>query len=261
MASIPKIIHFIWIDFSNELNPKPVISKKHLDTIAQTQYLNPDYKIKIWNGWECDQLVKKYFPNKYKLYWSLSKPIMRCDYVRLMILYVYGGIYSDMDRISLKSYNIILSKYSNYDFMIGKIITFGFKEDITNDIMFSKKSNDFLLQSINNVKEQKYFLNMLSVLYTAGPNYLQNQLANYKGPSRNITINKELNTCGFCSCPKESIENIVSYTTFDGSWDNKIYYIKLLHILYCNCFWIICILFLIGIICIKFYRPGKLIIR
>jgi mannosyltransferase OCH1-like enzyme len=257
MTNIPKLIHFIWVDFSNELNPNPIISQKHLDFIQRTRNNNLDYTIKIWNGYECDQFVKKYFPNKYNLYWNLSKPIMRCDLVRLMILYIYGGIYSDMDRISLKSYNIILSKYSNYDFIIGKTMIFGFNV-LFSDMIFAVPLNDFVLQCINNVKEQKYLLNMINVFYTAGPNYLQNQLNKYKGPSKNITIEKELNTCGFCSCPKESIENIVSYTTCDGSWDNKIYYIKYLEVIYCNIHWIICILVLILIICFYNKKSYKL---
>lgn len=220
MNKIPKIIHFIWIDFLNELNQNPTIPKKYLKNIEHTKLLHSDYKIKVWNGYECDKLIKNYFPYKYKLYCNLQKPIMRCDFARLAILYVYGGIYSDMDRISLKSYNNILSKYSNYDLIIGAVNIFGLNM-LNNDIIITKPQNDFIFVCINKIKKHNIKPDYLNIFVTAGPLHIENMNYFYKGSSKNIIIVKELNSCTHCECKLSNFKNMVSYTTFDGSWDES----------------------------------------
>ena len=64
---IPKIIHFIWINFNNELDENPVIPKELSENIDICKKINKGYEIKIWNGKECYELVKQYFPNKYEI--------------------------------------------------------------------------------------------------------------------------------------------------------------------------------------------------
>jgi mannosyltransferase OCH1-like enzyme len=246
MNIIPKIIHFIWIDFSNELNSNPKIPDKYINNINRTKDLNPDFTIKIWNGFDCDQLIKKFFPNKLDLYWSLEKPIMRCDFVRLVILYVYGGIYSDLDRISIRSYNIILQKYLEYDFIIGKVDYFGMNEFI-NDLMFAKPKSDFILECINGVKKNYIPIEFLNIFYTSGPNYIKGVFNNYNGPNKIISIYSEVNSCNTCTCKLTDLQNLVSYTTFDGSWNSKISILKSIEFIYCNIYKFI-ILILIGLI-------------
>ena len=47
MNKIPKIIHFIWIDFLNELNQNPTIPKKYLKNIEHTKLLHSEYLIQV----------------------------------------------------------------------------------------------------------------------------------------------------------------------------------------------------------------------
>jgi len=238
----------MWVDFSNELNQNPVIPEKHLQNLSHTKLLHPDYVIKIWNGYDCDQLVKKYFPHKYKLYWSLQKPIMRCDFARLVILYVYGGIYSDMDRFSLKSYNEILSKYSDYDLIISRTSNLSFFNDINNDIIFATRQNDFIFQCIKEIKKHNIWINLLNVFLTAGPFHMQKIYWKYKGPSKNIALYTEFNACVVCDCKMSDMKKMISYTTFDGSWDSSTAIIKSISNIYCNIykigFFVLVILFL-----------------
>jgi mannosyltransferase OCH1-like enzyme len=55
----------------------------------------------LWNDNEIDYLLKNYDYEFYKLLNSVDK-IFKLDYVRALILYKYGGMYSDMD-VELKS--------------------------------------------------------------------------------------------------------------------------------------------------------------
>ena len=43
MTNFPKIIHFIWIDFKNELNKNPAIPEKYLNNIENI-YISIIYK-------------------------------------------------------------------------------------------------------------------------------------------------------------------------------------------------------------------------
>jgi mannosyltransferase OCH1-like enzyme len=252
MSSFPKIIHYIWINFKNELDLSPIIPKKYLDNIENTKKLNSDYQIKIWNGYDCDQLIKKYFPNKLKFYWDLPYPIQRCDFIRIIILYLYGGIYSDMDRISLKPYDIILDKYNDNDIILS-INTYNF---VNNDIIFSKPKSDFLLYCINNFKNFNIGIYCLNVFFTTGPCALQYYGWKYKGPDKIIYLKHIFMPCGFCNCDIKNIDDVISLTMMDCSWvggntniNNIILFIV------CNIH-IIIIIFLLFLIIYKYFLPN-----
>ncbi len=70
-----------------------------------------------------------------------------------------------MDRISLKSYDIILEQYSNYNviFPIDK------SNFLNNDIIFAKPKSDFLLYCINNFKQINTKICLIDVFCTCGP--------------------------------------------------------------------------------------------
>ena len=252
MSKIPKIIHFIWVDFKNELNDNPIIPTKYLDNIKNTQLLNLDYKIKIWSGYKCDQFIKKYFPNKYKLYWDFKYPIQRCDYIRFIILYVYGGIYSDMDRYSVKSYNNILDKYNNSDVILGKI---GYNI-INNDIIFSKPLDDFILKCINNITIYNFNYFFIDVCATTGPIFLMKLYYTYDGPSKITIITTEVNPCDLCNCNHKNMNNIISFTTLDNTWIDKTINYSLLSTFFCN-FYSILVGFIIIFLLIIIYKKCK----
>jgi mannosyltransferase OCH1-like enzyme len=69
------------------------------------QKFHPDWMYVFWNGdrlnrlWEDPRLArwKKFF------YYRLDKHIEKCDFSRYAILYLYGGVYCDLDMICLRS--------------------------------------------------------------------------------------------------------------------------------------------------------------
>lgn len=94
---IPKIIHYCWFGG----NPKPTIIEKYISTWKA--HLG-DYKIIEWNESNFDLM---------DIPWT--REAMECkkyafvsDYVRLEVLYKYGGIYLDTDVELIKSFNDLL---------------------------------------------------------------------------------------------------------------------------------------------------------
>ncbi len=95
---IPKIIHYCWFgkDKKNKLAKKCIQSWK--------KYC-PEYRIIEWNEENFDINMNKYTKYCYdeKKYAFLS------DYVRLLVVYQYGGIYLDTDVEVIKSFDTLLN--------------------------------------------------------------------------------------------------------------------------------------------------------
>lgn len=90
--AIPKIIHQVW---EGRMEPK---MPTRLQVLARTwQEQNPDWEYHLWNGEEMDELVARHFPEYLSMYRSFPYNVQRRDTIRYMILYVYGGLYTDLD--------------------------------------------------------------------------------------------------------------------------------------------------------------------
>lgn len=83
---IPKIIHYCWFG----KNPKPFIVKK---CIRSWKKYCPDFKIIEWNENNFNYKSNAFCETAY----SAGKWAFVTDYVRLKVLYEYGGIYMDTD--------------------------------------------------------------------------------------------------------------------------------------------------------------------
>lgn len=104
MNKIPKLIHYIW------LGPKPLdeLSKKCMKTWEQ---FLPDYEVKCWNDENSLEIIKK---NKYAFQaYQAKKYAFVSDYLRLYVLFHYGGIYMDTDVKVVKNLDCFL-KYSAF---------------------------------------------------------------------------------------------------------------------------------------------------
>lgn len=88
---IPKIIHACW--FGGK--PLPTDAQKNIETWKK---YNPDYTIKIWNEDNFDISSNIYIKEAFEN----NKFAFVTDYVRLKVLYDYGGIYMDTDVEVLK---------------------------------------------------------------------------------------------------------------------------------------------------------------
>src|SRR5690606_8141901 len=88
---LPKKIHYCWFG----KKPIPKILKYCIDS-WKTQL--PDYQFFLWNegntAFDCEFINKAYDDKN----WAFVS-----DYVRLKVVYEYGGIYLDTDMLLLKS--------------------------------------------------------------------------------------------------------------------------------------------------------------
>ena len=93
---IPKVIHYCW--FGGKRKPKLI-----RDCIKSWELQLPDYEIIEWNEKNSD-LTAPFTKEVYKL----KKWAFVADYVRLKVLFDYGGIYLDTDMMVIKSFDVLL---------------------------------------------------------------------------------------------------------------------------------------------------------
>lgn len=96
---IPKIIHYIWVG-NNEM------PKEQVDFIKKWKKLCPDY---VFMKWDKERFEAEFshddffYKNEIDNYGFLS------DYIRLKVLYKYGGIYMDTDVEMKKNFDSFLN--------------------------------------------------------------------------------------------------------------------------------------------------------
>lgn len=109
--SVPKNIHFIWIG--------SIIPKKYIENILKCREINSEYKIYVHldheipldfkNNIQCINIEDSINTDQLKIINKLNTTIDKADTLRYMIIYNYGGIYSDVDAIFIKPYDNYLS--------------------------------------------------------------------------------------------------------------------------------------------------------
>lgn len=92
--SIPKVIHYVWVGGK----PLPPFQQK---CIASWRKHLPDYEIKEWNEQNFDINSNRYCREAYEA----KKYAFVSDYIRVYVLYHYGGIYMDTDVEVLKPFS------------------------------------------------------------------------------------------------------------------------------------------------------------
>lgn len=187
----------MWLDKKEDWNsgpPKRVVDLGYIDDLKR---LHPDFEYKFWNFGmvscsfpELIVQVKRMFdveprlqPYK-KFFYNLKRHIERCDFGRYAVLWIYGGIYMDLDFKPLKNFEPLLQGiklsfrvlkflgremgfcYENiWNCQIYKLI--GTMSPVFNGVLLSSKDHpfwkDWLDFLIKNYRENKI------VLSTTGP--------------------------------------------------------------------------------------------
>ena len=101
---IPKIIHQIWLQGYTNMPTKLQIFN------GSCKYINDDFKHIFWSDKNIKKLLLKKFGKEYvDLFEYYKIPAQKADFARYAILYIYGGIYLDMDTICKKNLSCFLT--------------------------------------------------------------------------------------------------------------------------------------------------------
>lgn len=107
---IPK---YLWQTYKTKLPPKDSIN-----SINSWLSLNPEIEWYYMDDDKCDAFIKDNFSEEfYNMYSSLPFGVMKADVWRVAVIYIYGGIYSDLDTRCLKPITHWLNP--EYDLIVG----------------------------------------------------------------------------------------------------------------------------------------------
>jgi mannosyltransferase OCH1-like enzyme len=212
---------------------------------------NPDYEYKLFTDEDNRNIVKQYFPDFLEYYDSFEYNIQRADAIRYMILYLYGGIYVDLDYICNKSFdNIILDKPIGLNKSINQQWSF------TNSIMIANtRKHPIWLECIRNMmKKTPFFIRgkHLKVMTSTGPIMLTRVANKFKSDITTLDIIQKCNICDINKCNVNT--NYILTPIKGSSWienDTKLYIW-----LFCNKKIIVKIL-LILILLLLFYKIDR----
>ena len=159
---IPKFIfrssHFL-------LTKIPIVIYDHLYTLCMT---NPDYLVIYFDDTDCYNFIQKYFPEYIIYYNSLKPTAFKSDLWRLLLLYKYGGIYSDIGHVYLTPITHIIQPNDELVVIFDNgILSDTTKFAIHNAFMAAFPKHPIILYIIkyivNNIKNQSYGENYLDI--------------------------------------------------------------------------------------------------
>lgn len=135
---IPPLLHQTW-------------KTEHLPTWAVPLYQSwskhhPTFEHWLWTDEDNRALVTEHLPTFLETYDALPLNIQRVDAVRYLILYLYGGIYVDLD---FECYRPLDRLLTNYDLVLSYS---GNAPVITNSIMMSAPGLPFWLRVLEHIK-------------------------------------------------------------------------------------------------------------
>ena len=141
MRHIPKIIHYCWFG----LGPMGKLEKRCLES---WKLYFPDYEIIRWDEDRFDiTKANMYVKEAYRL----KKYAFVSDYVRLVALSDYGGIYFDTDVEVLKSFDVLLE---NEKMVLGREL----KDSILTGMVACMPNFHIINRLINEYKDRKFEL-------------------------------------------------------------------------------------------------------
>lgn len=181
-----RLIHQVWFGtIPNRSEAKKTYKKWK---IYRDSWLikNPTWFRMEWSKELCIELVKTFFPEHNEMFRNYKYEIQRCDAVRYLILYRYGGVYADMDMFCCRPFDEALKEYTNDIYLVqspnGMIIQSD--DHVSNSLMYSKPRHPFWKQLMLELEKHQrvpiFYTKHLTVMMTTGPGIVNRVYTKYK---------------------------------------------------------------------------------
>lgn len=167
MTTIPRIIHQSW---KTRIIPENVYRRHWVDSWLET---HPDWEYRFWTDDDNLALVEHDYPEFLGFYLRLEEGIKRADFARFLYLHRHGGIYVDLDSISLRNHGPLLE---GADIVLGTLPHNPYYQ-IPNAFMASVPGHEFWMHCARGACEAP--LHEQKVEEHAGPFRLQWTLARF----------------------------------------------------------------------------------
>lgn len=168
--TIPHLIFQTW----KSKTDMPVMYREFSQII---QEMNPSFTHVLWDDQENANFIQNEYPWFYSTYQNYDRPIKRVDAIRYFFLYHYGGVYMDMDSITLKPLSPLLHNRS---------LVFGYQDkhhsQIPNAFMATAPRHPFFEYLLKMLPKTQH----LDVLHATGPEFLKTCLRQWKLEEKSV---------------------------------------------------------------------------
>ncbi|MDD3038884.1 glycosyltransferase family 32 protein [Bacteroides sp.] len=107
---IPKNIHLI---FLRKDEPFPELFEKCKQKIQENHL---GWNIRLYNKDDAENILTQYLPEYINIYNSFCYNVQKADFLRIVLVYLFGGFYMDLDMLSLKP----LDELRKYSLILGE---------------------------------------------------------------------------------------------------------------------------------------------
>ncbi len=94
---IPNRIHLI---FLREDEAFPELFSNCMQRIKN---MHPSWNVHLYNEQNAQEIIKIHLPQYINAYNSFQHNVQKADFLRIALVYIYGGFYMDLDMLCLKS--------------------------------------------------------------------------------------------------------------------------------------------------------------
>jgi mannosyltransferase OCH1-like enzyme len=177
---IPKIMHFIWLNFKRP-GTNCEIPRKYKRNIRRWKRGHPDFQIVVWKDSDAENLLQIQYPWFRHTWKNFTSPIYKVDAFRLILMHHCGGFYLDMDTKCRKMN--CLEKYTNNNknnkkkiYLIQKDIVAPLY--IENWFLGSVKGEEFWLDVLKEIQSRQLSVmnqkdSFFGTMYCSGPMLLK----------------------------------------------------------------------------------------
>ena len=142
VGEIPMFIHQTW---KNDM-----MKQDYVNSFDNWSRLHPGFVHVLWTDEDNDLLVSTWFPQYLDSYKWLPIIIQKTDFVRLMYLYKYGGIYADMDYVAYQPLPLCLPQLCGF---MAVQSPFSLNENLQNSLMVSSPGHPVVLEALEIINE------------------------------------------------------------------------------------------------------------
>jgi mannosyltransferase OCH1-like enzyme len=167
---------------------------------------NPNYAYFLYDNDDCEQFIKKHFDLRvYNSYCRIIPGAFKADLWRYCILYIYGGVYVDIDTICLESIDLFLNE--DIEFMTPI--------DLNNNPYIG--THNLFNAFIASIPRHPILLNCINrIIYNVENNIIPSSNLDFSGPG---ILGRATNTF-------LKLNETTSFIGKEGIIDNTIYFLK-----------------------------------
>ncbi len=164
-------IHQIWLS-NNPIRPNNMY---HDHNQVKWKTMNPDITFKLWHKLDIIDLIKTHFNDEIlECFEALTPLICKCDFARLLIIYTFGGLYTDVDFIPIKPIKEWCPIYDLSGFLLFSELSEHSETQLCNGFFGSEKPRHFFLKALIDHIVKNETLQHGDVMARTGPKLWEN---------------------------------------------------------------------------------------